>query len=237
MSIIEIAGIVVKVTKKNIRNIHLAVYPPEGKVTLACPETTQDETIRLYLTSKIGWIRRQRKVLEEKERQSPREYVSRETHYFLGKAYLLKVISTEGPYAVEVGKKFIVMHVHPNTSKARREELMREWYRAELKKLLTGIIEKWEKKMELRLDDWQVRQMKTKWGSCNPKKKHILLNLELAKKPVHCIEYIVVHELVHLLERTHNEHFVALMDRYLPNWKRLRDELNKLPVSHVEWGY
>lgn len=129
------------------------------------------------------------------------------------------------------------MHVHPNTTKARREELMRERYRAELKKLLTGIIEKWEKKMELRLDDWQVRQMKTKWGSCNPKKKHILLNLELAKKPVHCIEYIVVHELVHLFERTHNEHFVALMDRYLPNWKRLRDVLNKLPVSHVEWGY
>ena len=237
MSIIEIAGIEVKVTKKNIRNIHLAVYPPKGKVTLACPEATADETIRLYLTSKIGWIRRQRKVLEEKERQSPREYVSRETHYFLGKAYLLKIIPTEGPNVVKAGKKFIEINMHPNTSKARREELMREWYRTELKHLLTGIIEKWEKKMELRLEDWHVRQMKTKWGSCNPKKKHILLNLELAKKPVHCIEYIVVHELVHLLERTHNEHFVALMDRYLPNWRRLRDELNKLPVSHVEWGY
>lgn len=238
MSEIEIGGVKVRINRKAIKNIHLSVHPPEGEVTIACPEATPDETIRLYLTSKIGWIKRQQKLLQGKERQSPRRYVTGETHYLFGRAYRLKVIPAEGKPRVQVtGKTGIEMTVPPGTNPETKQELLKEFYRAKLKQLLARMIEDWCARMKVSPDNWQVKAMKTKWGSCNTVKGTLLFNLELAKKPKSCIEYIVVHELVHLKERLHNDRFVAYMDRYLPTWRTRKDELNSLPVAHVDWEY
>lgn len=233
-----VSNIHVDVIKKDIKNMHLAVYPPNGKVRLATPMDVNDDTIRLFTISKLGWIKKQQRKFHDQHRQSSRKYVNRESHYFFGKRYLLKVIEDDKPAKVEIkGKTKIELHVRPNSTIEQRQTVMNKWCRDELKKVASSIIPKWEKKMHVALDSWGVRQMKTKWGTCNQEKKRILLNLELSKKPIHCIEYIVVHELVHLFERNHNEQFKAYMDKYLPNWKSLRRDLNRLPVSHVDWEY
>jgi hypothetical protein len=234
----HIGDVEVVVKRKSIKNFHLSVHPPEGKVTIACPQITKDETIRLYLASKIGWIKRQQKLLQGKDRQSPRKYVTGETHYFLGKAFRLKVVPTEGRSVVKVkGKTLIELSVHKEASTELKGELIKEFYRTELKILLTKIVDEWCRKMNVEPEDWRVKVMNTKGGSCNTEKRTLLFNLELAKKPKFCIEYIVVHELVHLFERLHNDRFVALMDYYLPTWRRRKDELNSLPVSHSDWIY
>lgn len=234
----EIGNISVEVVKKDIKNIHLAVYPPNGRVRLAAPENVNDETIRLFTISKLPWIRKQQRRFASQEREPERKYIQRESHYFLGKRYLLRVVEADKPAKVVLkNKNYIELHVRPGSSKEQRQNLMNEWYRAELKKLVPELLGKWERKTGVQVEDWGVKQMKTKWGTCNIQKKKILVNLELAKKPINCLEYILVHELVHLLERLHNERFLAYMDKFLPRWKYYRDELNKLPVSHVEWEY
>ncbi len=233
-----VSNIYVDVVKKDIKNMHLAVYPPNGKVRLATPMDVNDETIRLFTISKLGWIKKQQRKFTDQNRQSSRNFVNRESHYFFGKRYMLKVIEEDKPAKVEIkGKTKIELHVRPNSTREQRQTIMNEWCREELKKVALTIIPKWEKKMKLSIDTWAVRQMKTKWGTCNPEKKRILLNLELAKKPIQCVEYIIVHELVHLFERNHNEQFKAYMDKFLPNWNSLRSDLNRLPVSHVDWEY
>lgn len=235
---LEIGNISVEVVKKNIKNLHLAVYPPHGKVRLAAPDNVNDETLRLFTISKLPWIRKQQRRFAGQERQPERKYIHRESHYFMGKRYLLRIIEAEKFKKVEVkGKMYIDMYIPRGTTIGQRQFLMNEWYRKEIKKAIPGLIEKWEKKIGVQVEDWGVKQMKTKWGTCNIQKKRILLNLELAKKPLHCLEYIIVHELVHLLERLHNERFLAYMDKYMPRWKYYRDELNKLPVSHIDWEY
>ena len=235
---IELADIKVKIDKKKIRNIHLAVYPPDGSVRISCPENLTDETIRLYLISKLGWIRRQQRMFRGKDRQSPRLYVNRESHYFLGKKYLLKVEESRGTPKVSIfGKNTIKLAIQPGASLEQKENAIREWHRAELKNRIPLYITKWEKKIGVQLEDWGVKQMRTKWGTCNIEKKRIWINLELAKKPIECLEFIIVHELIHLLERNHNDLFIAHMNHFLPKWKHYRDVLNSLPVSHVEWGY
>jgi predicted metal-dependent hydrolase len=235
---IELAGLHIEVDKKKIKNIHLAVYPPDGRVRIACPEGVNDETIRLYLVSKLSWIKRQQKMLLGKHRESPRQFLNRESHYFLGKKYMLKVVEAKGPPQVTlVNKNFITIHISPGASISQKEKALKEWYREELKKRIPQYITKWEKKIGVQLEDWGVKTMRTKWGTCNINKKRIWLNLELAKKPVECLEYIIVHELIHLLERNHNDKFVAHMNHFLPKWKHYREELNSLPVSHLEWGY
>ena len=234
----EIGNISVEVVKKDIKNIHLAVYPPNGRVRLAAPENVNDETIRLFTISKLPWIRKQQRRFASQEREPERKYIQRESHYFLGKRYLLRVVEADKPAKVVLkNKNYIELYVRPGSSKEQRQNLMNEWYRAELKKLVPELLGKWERKTGVQVEDWGVKQMKTKWGTCNIQKKKILVNLELAKKPINCLEYILVHELVHLLERLHNERFLAYMDKFLPRWKYYRDELNKLPVSHVEWEY
>ncbi len=233
----EIADISINVDKKNIKNIHLAVYPPNGRVTLACPENVNDETVRLFVISKLGWIRRQQRMLQKKDRQSERKYIDRESHYFMGKKYLLKVHEGEEPVRAEIGKGFLNLYVRKGSTINQREKIINEWYRTQLKQSAEPLFSKWEKKIEVQAEEWSVRSMKTKWGTCNTSNKRILLNLELAKKPIKCIEYIVAHELIHLLERNHNERFVAYMDRFMPQWKHYREELNRMPVAHVEWGY
>lgn len=233
-----ISDIHIDIVKKDIKNMHLAVYPPNGKVRLAIPKDVKEETIRLFTISKLSWIKKQQRKFIAQDRQTNRSYIDRETHYFLGKRYLLKVIEEDRPAKIVIrGKSRLELYVRPKSTIDQRTTIVNEWYRAELKKVIPPIVAKWEKKMGVIVESWGVRQMKTKWGTCNIEKKRILLNLELAKVPVRCLEYIVVHEMVHLFERKHNDQFMAYMDKYLPNWKSLRSDLNRLPVSHVNWEY
>jgi predicted metal-dependent hydrolase len=237
MSQIRLGDITINVELKNIKNVHLSVYPPIGRVRIAAPMKMELDTIRIYAISKLSWIKKQQKKFNSQQREAPREYLNRESHYFLGNRYLLKVIERDAAPTVKLNHKTIELYVRPDSDKFKRHAIMEEWYREQLKQMLPAMIKKWEKSMKVSLNEFGVRKMRTKWGTCNREAKRIWLNLELAKKPQHCIEYIVVHELVHLLERSHNKRFIALMNKFLPEWKHLKKELNKLPVSHVDWGY
>ncbi len=228
----------IDVVRKDIKNMHLAVYPPTGRVRIAVPLLVNDEAVRLFAISKIAWIRKHQRNFVTQDRQPPRQYKERESHYFQGKRFLLRVTEQDTPPNVELkNKTFIDMYVKPNSTTEQKEITLNEWYRAELKKMIQPIIDKWSAQMGITVLEWQVKQMKTKWGTCNIEKKRIWINLELAKKPLYCLEYIIVHEMIHLLERHHNDRFLSLMDKYIPQWKFFKEELNRLPVSHGEWSY
>jgi hypothetical protein len=230
MEKIIINNIEIELTKKNIKNLHLSVHPPDGRVKISAPQYMDTDTIRLFAISKLSWIRKQQKKFINQERHPEREYVSGESHYFLGQRYLLNVIYTnKRKQGVEIrNKKYIDLYVRENTPKYLRERAMTEWYRRELKKLIPTIIAKWEPIIGVKVKEFGVKRMKTCWGTCNPKAKRIWINLELAKKSPTCLEYVVVHEMVHLLERHHNERFKAYMDKFIPNWRAVKAELNGL---------
>jgi predicted metal-dependent hydrolase len=235
---IKVSNLLVDVIKKDIKNIHLAVYPPSGRVRIAVPLKTSDESVRLFIISKISWIKKQKAKFENTERQSERKFLSRESHYFQGKRYLLNVIEQDGPAKVEIrNKKFIDIYVKKGSTISRRERILTEWYRKQLKEQVPALIAKWEKVVGVKTEDWGIKQMKTKWGTCNIKAKRIWLNLDLIKKPEHCLEYIIVHELVHLLERNHNEKFIAHMDKFLPPWRSYKKHLNQFILPHNSWIY
>lgn len=234
---IHLGDITVDVVRKDIKNIHLSVYPPSGSVRISAPTHTSLDTIRVYAVSKLGWIKKQQQKLQEQERETPREYVERESHYVWGKRYLLKILEVEDTPAVELKHNQMVLQVRPGTGEARRQALIEQWYRGLLRDALPAVIAIWEPLIGVTVERFFVRRMKTKWGSCNPQKGYIRLNTDLAKKPKECLEYIVVHEMTHLLEPTHNSHFIALMDQFLPKWRFYREELNRLPVRHEEWVY
>ena len=237
-SYLQLGSVEVLVVRKPIKNLHLSVLPPAGRVRVTSPENMKDDAIRTLIAIRLPWIKRQQGKFAGQERQLPREYKTRESHYYQGKRYLLRVIETETKQRVVLrGKTYIDMFVRKETSKEKRHELMNEWYREQLKKQIPDLLEKWEKKIGVKANDWGVKLMKTKWGSCNVESKRVWLNLELAKKPVQCFEYILMHELVYLKERHHNERFMAYMEKYLPHWKQLKTELNRLPVSHADWKY
>jgi predicted metal-dependent hydrolase len=234
---ITIGNVVIDVIRKDIKNMHLAVYPPNGRIRLAAPISTDYEVVRLFAISKLSWIKKQVKSFQEQERETPRKYISGESHYFQGKRYLLDVIERKGYNKIEQnGSKKIKMYIRPDTPEDKRAEVMREWYRKQLKAQIPELLQKWEEIIGVKCNDWGVKQMRTKWGACNIEAKRIWLNLELAKKPIICLEYIIVHELVHLLERHHNDRFVAYMDKFMPKWRLYRDQLNSLPVAHEDWG-
>jgi predicted metal-dependent hydrolase len=237
MQEIQLGDITVEVTQKDIKNVHLSVYPPFGQVKIAAPNRMDLDTIRIYAISKLSWIRKQQAKIKAQKREAPREYLTKESHYYLGKRYLLKVIEHNSTPIVKLKHNTIELHIRPNTETVKRKEILDEWYRAQLKELVPKYISKWEKFMEVKVKEFGVKKMKTKWGTCNIEAQRIWLNLELAKKPISCLEYIIIHEMTHLLVRNHNTRFVALMNSYLPNWKDIKDELNRLPVSHTEWGY
>lgn len=235
---IEISNFTVNIIKKDIKNIHLGVYPPNGRVRVAAPLKTTDEAIRLLVISKMPWIEKQQAKFEKQERQTRREYVSGESHYFFGKRYLLNLIVYDSKPKVEINRNaYLDLYVRPNATLKKREEVLEDWYRLELKNKLPTIIEKWEKIIGVSVESVKIRKMKTRWGSCNPSKRSIWVNLELSKKPVHCLEYIVVHEMIHFLEKSHNEKFRMHMISYLPQWKQYKDELNQFPLSHNDWKY
>lgn len=237
MAQIQLGDISVEVTQKDIKHIHLSVYPPLGAVKIAAPTRLNIDTIRIYAISKLSWIKKQRIKIKAQKREAPREYITKESHYFQGKRYLLKVIEHNAAPSVILKHNKIELYIRPETTTEKRKEILDEWYRAELKIMVQKYITKWEKKIGVKVNDFGVKKMKTKWGTCNIADKRIWLNLELAKKPTTCLEYIVVHEMTHLLERNHNTRFIAFMNKFLPNWKELKIELNRLPVSHTEWGY
>ena len=236
--ILQIANVEIDVVRKDIKNMHLAVYPPHGRIRLAVPQKTDEEVLRLFAISKLGWIKKHVKNFKNQARETKRDYVSGESHFFQGKRYILEVQEHDGYSKVKLsGPKKISVKIPVGSSVERKADIMKEWYRKQLKIQIPPLIEKWEKIVGVKVDDWGVKQMKTKWGACNVDAKRIWLNLELAKKPPICLEYILVHELVHLHERNHNDRFIQLMNESMPKWRLHRNELNNLPIVHNDWGY
>ncbi len=232
-----IGDIEVDVVLKEIKNIHLSVYPPTGRVRISAPSYMNIDSLRLYAISRLGWIKKQQRKLRAQERETPREYLNRESHYLWGKRYLLKIVERDAPPFVDLQHSSILLHIRPDATQEKKQLVLDEWYRQFLKAAIPDLILSWEKKIGVRVNEFGVRKMKTRWGTCNPEARRIWVNLELAKKPQECLEYIVVHEMVHILERHHNERFIALMDNVMPKWRSLRDDLNRLPVKHEKWGY
>lgn len=234
---ITVSGLQVEVVRKAIKNLHLGVYPPEGRVRVAAPLTVSDAAVRLAVIGKLGWIKRQKAKFANQPRQSQREMVSGESQYFLGRRYRLRVIEQPGAGKVVLRNQTMELQVRPGTSAEQREQVVQRWYRQQLRQLLAPLLERWQPILGVAVAYCGIKKMKTKWGSCNAHARRIWLNLELAKKPVPCIEYLVVHELVHLLVRHHDDRFLTLMDQHLPQWRQQRQELNAAPLAHEIWDY
>jgi len=234
---IQIGEMAVEVIRKDIKNVHLSVHPPTGRVTISAPAHMNLDTIRVFAVAKIGWIRSQQKKMKLQDREAPREFLNRESHYVWGERYLMQVIEVDSQPSINIKHTKIVFQIRPDWHEVKKLELLDAWYREQIKVVLPTILNKWEKKIGVQVNGFFVRRMKTKWGSCNPKTQTIRLNTDLAKKPRECLEYVVVHELVHLLEPSHNDRFIQLMDRYLPKWQSHQQLLNSLPVRHESWDY
>lgn len=230
----EVAGIEIELVKKDIKNLHLAVYPPDGRVRLAAPFGINEKTLELFVASKLPWIRKQQRHFAQQKRESQRQYVNRESHYFLGRRYLLRIHESGHPYRnlkVEIkNKTYIELYVIPETTTEQKADLMKTWYRKQLRQVLQELVPKWERLLGVQATEVRISTMRTKWGSCSSASGRIRLNPELAKKPLDAIEYVVAHELIHLIERHHNDIFVAHLDTHLPRWKQIREELNALPI-------
>lgn len=234
---IQLGDIKVDVIRKRIKNIHLSVYPPTGAVRISAPQRLSLDTIRVFALSKLSWIKKNQRKLQDQERESRREYIERESHYVWGRRYLLHLVEREEPPTVRLEHSRMVLTVRPSADRDKRKEVVELWYRQLVREALPPLIAKWEPIMGVTVARCTVRKMKTRWGSCTPRTRRIRINTDLAKKPPECLEYILVHEMAHLLEPTHNERFVALMDQFLPKWRHCRDELNRLPVRHEDWRY
>lgn len=233
--IIQLGEFKIDVTRKDIKNVHLSVHPPEGHVTLTAPLNTRLEVVRAYVISKLSWIRLQQDKLAKQSREKPREFVKRESHYLWGRRYLLNVTVTEKKPSVTIDHKRIHLNIKSGSDKNKKAEILYDWQKSLLHQFIKEVIPKWEKILGVKVKAYFVQRMKTKWGSCNHKSQNIRLNTELVKKPKDLVEYVIVHEMVHLIVPTHNDHFLALMNKYYPNWREARLELNELPLGHVEW--
>lgn len=232
---IQLGEIAIQVTRKAIKNVHLSVQPPEGRVTLVAPLDTRLEVARAYAISKLGWIRTQQAQLQSQAREAPRQFIERESHYLWGRRYLLSVEARDARPKVKLDHKRITLTVRPGSDSAKRAEVMHEWHKRLLHEAVPPLIEKWERKLHVRVARYFLQRMKTKWGSCNPKAGHIRLNTELVKKPKDLLEYIVVHEMVHLIEPTHSNRFIAILEEHYPSWREARAELNELPLAAEVW--
>ena len=234
---IEVRGIAVEIVRKDIKHLHLGVYPPEGRVRVATPLHLDDDAVRLAVITRLAWIRRKRKEFEGQDRQSRREFVTGESHYFEGRRYRLDVVATKGTTGIRLrGNSWIEMRVRPGAGRDAREAALYRWYRARLRERIPEMIAKWEPKIGVTVADWRIRRMKTRWGTCNRQAGRIWLNTELAKKPVSCLEYVVVHEMIHLIERDHNDQFRRILDRVMPGWRTRLDDLNRAHLADEEWG-
>lgn len=226
---IDISGIRVDVIRKDIKNIHLAVYPPTGRVRVSTPRFLKDETLRLFLVSKLGWIQKHTRRMKQQPRVAEREYIQGESHWLFGKRYLLNVVERDQAPEVHIrNKKYLDLYVRPGSSFEKREEVMREWYRELLKSEIPALVMKWENALGVTVQKWGVKKMKTRWGTCNTRRGFIWLNLELAKQPLYCLDYVVLHEIAHLIERGHNHRFWSIIEKHMPGWKKIREEMNEM---------
>jgi predicted metal-dependent hydrolase len=233
---VVVSGIPIQIVRKPIKNLHLGVYPPNGRVRVAAPLRINDNAVRLAVVARLKWIKRQQGRFELQVRQSRRQMVTGESHYVFGKRYRLRVIADEAKRGVVVkNRSRLELHVPPNSDRVRRQKILRKWYRDLLKEAVPPLLAKWQAILGTELSDWRIRRMKTKWGACNAKARRICVNLELAKKPVQCLEYVIAHELTHFLERNHNDRFVAILDRHVPHWRAHRSILNSAPLAHERW--
>lgn len=232
---LTVGGIPIQVIRKSIKNLHLGVYPPDGHVRVSAPLHLSDDNIRLAVVARLSWIKKQQAKLLSQPRQSQREMVTGESHYVFGKRCRLEVLERRGRHEIiPKNNTTLLLYVNAGTSKKNQALVLNEWYRSQLKIRIAPLIDHWQSKIGQSVSDWGIRKMKTKWGSCNIDKRRILLNLELAKKPPECLEYVVVHELVHLLERKHGDRFKAYLDHYFPQWRVCRDVLNREPLGPFE---
>jgi len=234
---IQIGDLCIRLTKKDIKNVHLSVHPPDGRVTLVAPRATRPDVARAYAISKLGWIRDQQRQFKTQARETPRQFIERESHYLWGRRYLLTINYREAKPRVTLDHKRIILSVRPGSDQAKRAEIIHDWHKSLLHESIPSLIQKWEPRLGVKVQGYFLQRMKTKWGGCNHRAGHIRLNTELVKKPKDLLEYVVVHEMVHLLEPRHNDRFVALLDEHYPTWHDARAELNELPLSAETWKH
>ncbi|HEX9783425.1 MAG TPA: SprT family zinc-dependent metalloprotease [Opitutaceae bacterium] len=232
---IQIGDLTIQVTKKDIRNVHLSVHPPEGRVTMTAPSATRLEVARAYAISRLGWIREQQRKLRSQARETPRDFIERESHYLWGRRHLLNIVQRDAKPSVSLDHRRITLSVRPGSTREKRAEVIHEWHKSLLHSVVPRIIEKWEPRLGVKVNGYFLQRMKTKWGSCAHRAGHIRLNTELAKKPRDLLEYVIVHEMVHLIEPTHSDRFVSLLTKHYPTWREARSELNDLPLSAATW--
>lgn len=232
---LDLGGVSVDLVRKDIKNVHLSVHPPTGRIRLAAPRHMPIDTVRLFAVAKIGWIRKQQKKLQEQDRESPREYLDREGHFVWGRRVLLKLEHADGRAKVELRHKTLVIATTDAREASRQAQVLARWYRDQIRAEAPAIINLWSKRLGVEINGFSVRHMRTKWGSCSPRHRTIRLNTELAKKPRECLEYVILHELAHLVDPTHGKRFIAVMDRHMSQWRETRELLNRLPVRHESW--
>lgn len=232
---IMLGDVAIEVTRKDVKNVHLSVHPPSGRITLVAPQATRLEVARAYAATKIGWIREQQAKLQGQARETPRAFVERESHYVWGRRFLLSVREAETKPSVCIRHRSIILTVRPGSDHAKRAAVMHEWHKSLLHEVVPALIHTWEPKLGVNVAAYFLQRMKTKWGGCNPRAQNIRLNTELVKKPQDLLEYVVVHEMLHLIEPTHNERYVALLDEHYPQWREARSELNALPLTAEVW--
>jgi predicted metal-dependent hydrolase len=232
---IQLGEITILVTRKAIKNVHLSVHPPDGRVTLAAPTATRLDVARAYAISKLGWIRQQQERLRSQARETPRQFIERESHYLWGRRHLLTVVERDAKPGVSLDHKRITLSVRPGSDTAKRAEVIHEWHKSLLHEVVPSLIDKWEQRLQVNIAGYFLQRMKTKWGSCNHEARHIRLNTELVKKPKDLLEYVIVHEMIHLLEPTHSDRFVAILGGQYPAWREARAELNELPLTAEVW--
>lgn len=233
---LTIRGIDIDVVYKDIKNLHIAVHPPMGRVRVAAPRRLDDDQVRLAVIQRLPWIRRQQDKLRSAERQSEREMVTGESHYVWGVRRRLKVVERPGPAHVEIDRDRLMLYVSPDRNVEQRRNVLDTWYRAQLREAIPGLMSTWESRLDTRVPDWGIRRMRTKWGTCNRETRRLTFNVELAKKHPDCLEYIVVHEMMHYFERNHGERFTKRMDGAMPDWRVRRSLLNEAPLADERWG-
>lgn len=231
MDTLHVGDIEISVTRKEVKHVHLSVHPPEGRVTLVAPAQSRLEVLRAYAITRLPWIRKQQAAFHTQARETPRRHVTRESHYLWGHRYLLNVQHVDAKPSVHQDHRHITLRVRPGSDDAKRAEVMHEWHKAQLHGVLPGLIRTWEPRLGVMVRAYYLQRMKTRWGSCNHARGHIRLNTELVKKPRHLLEYVLVHEMAHLIAPTHDEQFVSLLDQHFPRWREARSELNSLPLS------
>lgn len=233
---IQVGEIPILVTLKDVQNVHLSVHPPDGHVTLVAPISTRLDVARAYVISKLGWIRDQQHQFLHQARETPRQFIDRESHYVWGRRYLLSVAYEDVKPSITLDHKRITLTIRPGSDGTKRAEIFHDWHKSLLHQTIPPLLQKWQSKMGVEVSDYYLQRMKTKWGSCNSRVKHIRLNTELVKKPKDLLEYVIVHELAHLVEPNHSDRFTLILDKYYPTWREARAELNELPLSSAAWA-